>query len=149
MMNFKKLLTGPRAINRKLVLLLAVLCLVGFIDAAYVSIKQIQGGPLPCAIVTGCDTVITSQYSKIFGIPVALFGAVFYLINIILLVEHFNTGRAHFIGYLTKTALVGFLATLWFLYLQIFVIAALCLYCLVSAAVSLILFASIHGSHRI
>jgi len=33
----------------------------------------------PCAL-GGCEQVLASQYSKIFGIPLALIGAVYYLI---------------------------------------------------------------------
>lgn len=146
MMNFKKLLTGPQAINKKLIIVLAVLCLVGFVDATYITVKHYSGGPLPCSIVNGCDTVVNSRFSSILGIPVALIGAAFYLINLILLLAHFDTGKAHFIKFLHKMVWAGFIATLWFLFLQFFIIKALCFYCLVSAVVSVTLFIGVVAS---
>jgi len=98
-------------------------------------------GPLlGCPIFGGCDKVLISPYSAVGGIPVALFGAVYYLVVFILGVAYFDTGRSRVLRFAASLTPLGLIASLWFLYLQIFVIEALCFYCLVSALISTLLF---------
>src|SRR5207253_9768944 len=85
-----------------------------------------------------CFRVLGSSYSKLGGIPVALLGAVSYFC-----VFAFATFAAF--GYarvrILLIPIVGamFLATLWFLYVQAFVLHAYCRYCLFSAAITFLL----------
>ena len=126
---------------------------LGFIDASYLAIKHFVGTPLPCSVLKGCEEVTTSQYSVIGGVPVALLGAIYYL-AIFVLIFYFLNKRLFssdaesgihknenkllkFVSYLT---VIGLLASLWFIYLQIFVIKAICLYCMFSAFTSTTLF---------
>lgn len=87
-------------------------------------------------VVTGCDEVLQSSYATIAGgIPVAAVGAVAYF-------TAFSLATLAAYGYdgarrlLTPLVVVMFISTLWFLYLQAFVIRAFCTYCLISAAVT-------------
>lgn len=126
---------------------------LGFLDASYLTIKNFMGTPLPCSILRGCEEVTGSQYSMIGGMPVALLGAIYYLTIFVLVFSLLNKktfssgvdGGIHengnkllkFTAYLT---IIGLLASLWFIYLQIFVIKAICLYCMFSAFTSITLF---------
>ncbi len=112
----------------------------GFIDASYLTIKHYLGTPINCSLLNGCDTVTNSQYSIIFGLPVALLGVLYYLAVFILVMLYVDTKRKNlFYGAALITPL-GLFASFWFVYLQVFVIHALCLYCLISALISTTLF---------
>ena len=114
--------------------------LAGFLDAAYLTAKHYLGTPIPCSILNGCEEVMTSQYSTIAGIPVALLGSLYYLTIFILSVAYADTKREWFAYVASHLTAVGFFASLWFVYLQFFVLHALCLYCLFSAVTSTTLF---------
>ena len=109
-----------------------VLGLIGFADAMYLTLSHYLGKPVVCAIFEGCDAVTTSAYSMIGPVPVALLGVFYYTAIIVLTFVC--------VRYAALLTPVGFLASVWFTYLQLFVINALCLYCLLSAAVSTTLF---------
>ena len=127
---------------------------LGFLDASYLTVKHFVGTPLPCSVIHGCEEVTTSQYSVIGGIPVALLGAVYYLAIFILILSVLrrnmfsscgaeNVALANEDKLLNLTArltVIGLLASLWFIYLQLFVIKAICLYCMFSAFTSITLF---------
>ncbi|MBI2444575.1 MAG: vitamin K epoxide reductase family protein [Candidatus Magasanikbacteria bacterium] len=125
---------------RPLALALLVISLVGFVDASYLTLKHYQGEPPTCSILAGCEVVTTSRYATIYQIPVALLGALYYLAVFLGAVAYLDTRREVILRWLARLTVLGFLATLWFFYLQAFVIGAYCLYCLVSAATSTLLF---------
>src|SRR3990167_1996285 len=96
----------------------------GFADAAYVTLEHYFSVPLPCTVFNGCETVFTSSYSVIFGIPVALLGVVYYLTIFIFLACAIDTHKKIFASLAMKITPFGLLASLYFVYLQIFVIKA-------------------------
>jgi uncharacterized membrane protein/glutaredoxin len=87
-----------------------------------------------CAVGSGCDTVRGSSYSAILGIPVPVFGVIGYLSIFIL---------AFFISipYRTKwlllyfLSLAGFAFSAYLTYIELFVIKAICPYCVASAVI--------------
>ena len=115
---------------------LALVAPVGLIDASYLTIEHLTGQSVRCMIVTGCDEVLQSRYATIAGgVPVAALGALAYF-------TVFSLSTLATFGYDGARRLIAplvalmFLATLWFFYLQAFVIHAFCAYCLLSAAVT-------------
>jgi len=54
--------------------ILAVLDIVGLAIATYLSTVELQGGVPVCGPIHGCEEVARSQYSRIGGVPVAVFG---------------------------------------------------------------------------
>ena len=116
--------------------LVALVALVGLVDASYLTAEHLSGNSVRCMIVSGCDEVLQSSYSTIAGgVPVAAVGALAYF-------AAFSLSTLAAYGYdgarrlLVPLVAVMFLATLWFVYLQAFVIRAYCVYCLLSAAVT-------------
>ncbi len=107
-------------------ILIRVIALIGFADSIYLSAQHFLNRIPPCSVVEGCETVLTSEYAVISGVPLALLGVVFYLLMLAV------PSRA--------LATAGFMASLVLLYLQLFVIDAICLYCLVSLGTSTLLF---------
>lgn len=120
---------------------------LGFLDATYLAVKHYTGGSINCSILNGCDKVTTSPYAVVLGVPVALAGTVYYLILFLLAVIYIDSRRERFFNLAIFAAFVGFFASLWFVYLQVFVLSALCLYCLFSAADSTML--SILGAYAL
>lgn len=118
-----------------------VLSFIGFIDATYLAIKKFFASPLPCYIFQGCDVVNTSSYSNIFGIPNSLLGAIFYLAVFILTVRFLETKNFAYFKAIFYLSILGFLMALYLTVLQVFVIKALCIYCLISAIDSTLIFA--------
>jgi len=84
--------------------------------------------------------VTTSAYSKVFGLPLALYGAAYYLFMLIISVFYFDTKNEPAFKILKYVPVTGFLASAYFVYLQLFVIHALCTYCVISAITSTTLF---------
>lgn len=120
---------------------MAGIAFLGFTDASYLTIEHYFSVPLPCTIFNGCETVLTSSYSVIFGIPVALLGVFYYLTVFILFACAIDTQKKVCAKLAISMTPLGFFASLYFVYLQISVIKAICLYCMVSATISTILFA--------
>lgn len=63
-------------------LMIVVLALLGAALTSYLTITHFFGGaPALCAAGSGggCDVVLNSEYAKIFGIPLTIFGALGYL----------------------------------------------------------------------
>ncbi len=124
----------------KFIALFSFLALLGFIDASYLAAKYFFGGPIPCFIASGCDTVTTSVYARILGVPVALLGAAYYGALLLLVVGYFDT-KSLFVFLVASYATgIGFLMSIWFVFVQAFLLQAFCLYCLVSAGISSLLF---------
>lgn len=117
------------------------LALIGFTDSAYLLTKRISGTPIPCFITSGCDTVSKSPHSVLFGVPLSAWGVLFYLgigFLALLYVDTKNLIVAKLIPFATT---LGFLSSLYFIYVQKFLIGAFCIYCILSAIVSTLLFA--------
>jgi uncharacterized membrane protein len=141
MMNLKKLLTTPfqRSVSKGVILLLFVVATLGFVDASYLTVEHYANQIPPCSI-DGCETVLTSEYSKVLGIPVALGGAIYYLAILVLLFGYLDTKKEILLRIALVSTTLGFLSSLYFLILQAFIIEAYCQYCLFSALTSTILF---------
>ena len=116
------------------------LSLLGFLDSSYLAASHYVSGPPPCFIVTGCDKVLQSKYASVAGVPVAVLGVIYYLSLFFLFVVYLDLGKENLLVFVSRMTIIGILVTALLLYLQLFVIKALCIYCLVSAFASLSLF---------
>ena len=117
-----------------------VLSFIGFIDAIYLTVKHYSGAGVNCSITSGCEEVLTSQYATFFDIPVALLGAAFYFTLLVLLIVYLDTRRGSVFKLASYFTIVGFGTSIYFVYLQIFIIEAYCQFCLLSAFTSTLLF---------
>ena len=113
---------------------------LGFLDATYLTVEHYRGVVPPCAIIEGCEEVTTSAYSRILGVPVALGGSIFYFVIFILSILRFERENDKFLRFAAYLTPLSLLASLWFLYLQLFVIKAICIYCVFSVLTSSTLF---------
>lgn len=135
-MLFYKLLGSPT----KKAILIGLFSFFGLVDASYLAAKHYTGTIPPCTIVKGCEAVTASQYATIGGVSVALLGAIYYLVVLIISIAIIDTKSDWLKKFLSKFSIIGLLASIWFISLQLFVIKALCLYCLISAFSSISIF---------
>lgn len=119
-------------------LLLAVLDTIGLAIAAYLSVVELGGGVPSCGPLKGCEQVALSEYSRIGGIPVAVFGVGLSLILLSLAVAWWRTDRYGLLLAHYGLSLAGVAFEAYFLYLQVFVIGAVCVWC-TSYGLSLVL----------
>jgi uncharacterized membrane protein len=122
--------------------LMLVFAFIGIADAFYDSYAIYTGQLLWCPPpIDGCNTVANSPYARIFGVPLGYFGLVIYLhmfaLAAILAFDPFSRGlRAGALLY----AALGVFSSICFMYIQITFIHAFCVYCLISAILTLLLF---------
>ncbi len=119
---------------------LAVIALFGFLDALFLTIKHFQGVPPPCSLLHGCEIVTMSSYSVIAGIPLALLGALYYFSVLILTIIFIDRKNIKVLRLAALLTIIGFIVSLVLVYLQFFVIHAICVYCMFSATTSTLLF---------
>jgi uncharacterized membrane protein len=118
-----------------------VLSLIGALDSAYLTWVKITHQEAFCGGSGECATVANSPYSEIFGIPIAILGLGAYLVIIGL---HILESRSKL--WLQNAPLLIFGMTLagtiysaYLTYLEIWVIYAICPYCVLSAVVMTLL----------
>jgi uncharacterized membrane protein len=116
----------------------AIASVVGLADATYLSVQALTGETLSCGGSPDCFRVLGSSYARIGGVPVALLGALAYF-SVFAFATFAAFGYARARTFLIPTVGAMFLATLWFLYVQAFVLHAYCRYCLFSAAITFLL----------
>lgn len=119
-----------------------VLSGIGLLDSLYLTWVKVSNQYALCGPLGDCESVNSSQYSEISGIPIAIFGAGAYLLIILILVIETRGGVWKEYGrYLIfGISLVGTLYSIYLTYLEIAVIHAICPYCVVSAIVIILLF---------
>ena len=116
----------------------AIVALAGLADATYLTVQALTGETLSCGGSPDCFVVLGSKYSRIGKVPVAGLGALAYFAAFSFATfAAFGYARAR--KFLALTVTLMFLTTLWFLYVQAFVLRAYCRYCLFSAAVTFLL----------
>jgi uncharacterized membrane protein len=109
---------------------LAGLALAGFLISAYLTWTYLNGAVPVCVGGSGgCETVQTSRYAEILGIPVAALGLFAYAA--MLLCAVLRGEKAALSG--AFVALVGVLFSAYLTYLELFVLRAICQWCVASA----------------
>ena len=140
MTNLETSSNKPAALSNWLPITFLILSAIGFADATYLTIQHFLRMPVACSVVHGCEIVLTSRFSTIGPIPISLLGSAYYLTILVLSVAYLDSKKTNVLNLAAKLTPVGFLTSLILVYLQIFVIHAICLYCAGSAITSTLLF---------
>jgi uncharacterized membrane protein len=117
---------------------IALLALIGVLISLYLTLHRLGIiGTLQCG--TGaCETVQSSAYAVFLGVPVAVYGVAGYLALFIVSVVGLQPawlGRREPTLLLAGMAGLGFAFTLYLTYVELFVIHAICRWCVGSAVV--------------
>jgi uncharacterized membrane protein len=121
----------------------ALLALVGACIAVYLTLYKFGIiGTLSCSIGS-CEQVNTSKWSRLLGAPVALWGVGYYLT--VLAVAIAGTQPALADSRRIGTALLalstaGVVFSIYLTALELFVIHAICMWCVISAVIATLIF---------
>lgn len=122
--------------------LILLLSFVGFAIAFHIFEKKRVKKPLICPFRSNCDTVVTSNYSQIFGIPLERMGMAYYALVAVLHVVAF-LGDIHTPVFRLLLLVISggaFFFSLYLISIQAFVLKQWCVWCLSSALISTIIF---------
>jgi uncharacterized membrane protein len=118
--------------GRTLRVVLGVLAAAGLLISAYLTwVHFAHVAPACVGGSGGCETVQSSRYATVLGVPVAVFGIIGYAGLLFSAVLRGELGV--YLGFLF--ALVGTLFSAYLTYLELFVIHAICQWCVASAAI--------------
>ncbi|MES0339063.1 MAG: vitamin K epoxide reductase family protein [Anaerolineales bacterium] len=120
-----------------------LLALTGAVDSAYLAFLKFTGTVAACSDIGDCEAVNNSKYAEIGGIPLALLGLLGYLaiLAFLILETQFPSWRDVLHLGVFGFTLAGTIYSVYLTYIEIFVLHAVCPYCVVSAVVMLLLFA--------
>ena len=120
-----------------------MLALIGVFVSTYLTLYKLGYiGQLKCA-VGSCETVNTSQWATFLGLPVAAWGLGFYVAALALVFVGVQERWADSRGLsLALVALTGWGVAFsgWLTYLELFVIDAVCMWCVISACIVAVMF---------
>lgn len=119
-----------------------VLVVIGLAVSVYMTIYKYTGDDGMCLGSGDCSTVNASRFSEVNGIPVAVLGVAGYAAILIVLfyenkVDFFKKNGALLVFGMSLT---GFLFTLYLVYLEIWVIKAICPFCVTSQVAMTLIF---------
>ena len=118
---------------------IALLALVGLFVALYLWLHALGfGGAIKCGASGGCETVQTSPWAVFLGLPVAFYGVVGYLALLVVALASLRPAalpQRLWNVMLVGLASVGLLFTIYLTYLELFVIHAICRWCIGSAVI--------------
>lgn len=111
------------------------LAALGALDSIYLTYIKFAHAPAFCSGVGDCESVNNSVYSQVGGVPIALFGVGAFLLIALLLVLETRSPSLHAYGPLAVfgLALTGTLYSAYLTYIELFVLHAVCPYCVISA----------------
>jgi uncharacterized membrane protein len=119
-----------------------VLTILGIADATYLLVYKLTGNNRMCLGSGGCHDVNFSRYSEIYGIPLSLIGLLAFLAMLAILLAERRWTFAVENGPLAifGMGLVGVAYSAYLTYLELYVIHAVCPFCVASAVIFLLIF---------
>ena len=124
-------------------MIVAALALAGIFISIYLTLYKLGVvGELSCTIGS-CETVNTSRWSVLLGLPVAAWGLFFYM-DVFAVALAGTTRRLEnqpiISIVLVAEAAIGVLFSAWLTYLELAVIHAICIWCVTSAVIVVLVF---------
>jgi len=121
--------------------LTALLALGGIGIALYLTVVHYADQPIVCSSVGDCELVNSSEYAKLGGVPVAALGAAAYATMFVLAGYALLRGDALSLAALWGVAAASFGFSMYLTYIELFVLGAICVWCVASASVATAIFA--------
>src|SRR6476469_7112186 len=124
-------------------MIVAALALAGTFISLYLTLYKLNViGELSCSIGS-CETVNLSRWSIFLGLPIAAWGLLFYLDVFVIAVlgttMRFENEPVISIVLVAQAA-IGVLFSAWLTYLELAVIHAICIWCVTSAVIVVLIF---------
>lgn len=114
---------------------------VGLIVSLYLTWVKLAHTEIFCAGSSDCQTVNSSPFAEIAGVPIAILGVGAYLTILVLLYLERRDGfwKGNSILLIFGISLIGMLYSVYLTYIEIAVLRAICPYCVVSAIAMVLL----------
>ena len=115
-----------------------LLALGGMGVAGYLTYTHLANQAIVCGESHGCDIVAQSVYSRIAGVPISLLGLLAYIALFLLTMARGRVPEdlnAHIPLAVFGISLIGVLFSAYLTYLELFVILAVCKWCVASAVI--------------
>jgi len=128
---------------KKLRLIAIVTAVIGLAVSTYLSVAKLANKDVLCFVgASDCNIVNSSGYSMWRGIPVAILGVLGYvlILTILLILSKQKNESSVIMLALFSVTLFGMLYSLYLTYVEIFIIHAICPWCLTSATAMFVLF---------
>ena len=122
--------------------------LIGLVIAAALLVIRLSGGLPACGPLPGCDQVALSPQSEVMGIPVAAFGVGYSLTLLAVSLAAFRPARSSILYVAYGLALFGVFVVAYLTYLEVFVIHAICVWCVAYAISIVVTFGAVAGRLR-
>ncbi len=128
--------------NKRLSQISIALTIIGLLVSMYMTIYKITSNDKMCIGSKDCSVVNASRYSEVNGIPVAVIGMIGYAALLAVQWLERKPGFFQENGAMVFFALslIGFLFTLYLIYLEIALIKAYCPFCITSQVVMTLIF---------
>jgi uncharacterized membrane protein len=124
----------------------AALALLGLLLSIYLTLFKLGfTGPLVCGASGDCERVQTSRWAELFGLPVAAYGAGGYLVLLVIAMVGLSAARQGDPSptkWLAVVSGIGVAFSCYLTALELFVIHAICRWCVVSAVLITAIFAA-------
>jgi len=125
--------------------LLLVIAVLGLAVSGYLLFAYQTTGPMVCLSEHGCEAVRASRFAVIFGLPVPLYGVLYYF-GLGVLAALWNPAEARRLRLpLRAVTGAGVAGSMWLTYLEAFVIKAWCSWCVISAVLAVMAFLLVWG----
>ena len=132
---------------KKIRLILLILSTIGILLSVYLTYTHITNATTTfCLSGGGCDIIKSSVFSRIYGVPVPLLGLAGYAAIWILSYFSFDRSRINLIYYIS---VIGLSFSLYLTYIELFVLKAICSFCIISALSMLLIFVTILSTREI
>jgi uncharacterized membrane protein len=118
----------------------AAICLAGLGVATYLTTVHYAGQPIACGGVGDCEYVNSTKYADLIGVPVALLGALAYATMFVTIIAALVRKQEALLAGAWGIAAASFAFSMYLTYIELRVIDAICVYCVVSASLTTVLF---------
>ncbi len=120
--------------------LITILTLFGLGVSGYLTYTHLFGVPIYCGGTSSCELVNSSRYAFLGPIPVSLLGLIGYLVILALSFIPTNEDRQWPAQLIFGVALIGVMFQLYLTYVELFVLHAICYWCVASQILILLIF---------
>ena len=123
--------------------IIIILALAGMAVDALLTYNKITYSRIGCPAGGGCDIVTGSIYSEVLGIPVSLLGmgAFIFFIILALLALNGKFSEKNAFQLIIAVSAIGLVIAAWFVYVMVYLLDAICPWCVLSHTILLAIFA--------
>ena len=111
----------------------------GFLLARYIFIKKKRKEKIVCLLDSNCDIVVHSQYSTFLGVPLEVFGMIYFALIGLFFIGSFFVAELNSFYFAVFIPIITFGVFAFSIYLsavQLLIIKQWCSWCLISTALS-------------